>query len=128
MSRWVEAGMGNCAQLAAQHPRGSPLPRLKLSEGGCFPVSAPRPLPTSTPSPATLSARRATPGREAAERAGKWSGSGGGGAQLARGRRRRDAAGRKGEKEGPRAPATSRSPGPAGECGAEKGDLNPSGS
>lgn len=41
MSRWVEAGVGKRAQLAAQHPRGSPLPRLKLPAGLLPCVSAP---------------------------------------------------------------------------------------
>lgn len=117
--------MGKRAKLAAQHPRGSPLPRLKLPAGLLPCVSAP-PAPHlhAQPRHAERLPRHAGPGSCRA------------GGQVVRERRgRRPASGReegrgptKGEKEGPRAPEASPSPGPAGECGAEKGDLNPSGS
>lgn len=89
MSRWVEAGMGNCAQLAAQHPRGSPLPRLKLSEG-LFPgVSAP-PAPHlhAQPRHAERSPSHAGPGSCRA------------GGQVVRERRGRRPAGAREEEEG----------------------------
>lgn len=94
MSHWVEAGVGKPTRLATWHPRGSPLPRLKLPAGLLPCVSAP-PAPHlhAQPRHAECSPRHAGPGSCRA------------GGQVVRERRgRRPDGGREEEGRGPRGP------------------------